>query len=44
MKDEREVYFEAEKKVAITFVDVTSAAETLVKNHLCGPSAAYFLS
>ena len=44
MKDEREVYYEADQKVAITFVDVTSAAETLVKNHLCGPTAAYFLS
>ena len=44
MKDVRETYYDAEQKVSLTFVDVTTAAETLVKNHLCGPTAAYFLS
>ena len=44
MKDVREIYYDADQKVSITFVDVTTAAETLVKNHLCGPTASYFLA
>ena len=44
MKDCREEWFDAEKKVAVTFVDVTSAAHDLARGHLCGPTSAYFLS
>ena len=44
MKDVREEWFDAERKVAVTFVDVTSAAQELARGHLCGPTSAYFLS
>jgi len=44
MKDCREEWFDAEKKVAVTVVDVTSAAQALARGHLCGPTSAYFLS
>ena len=44
MKDCREEWFDAERRVAVTFVDVTSAAQTLVRGHLCGPTSAYFLT
>ena len=44
MKDVREEWLDAEKKVTVTFVDVTSAAQTLARGHLCGPTSAYFLS
>ena len=44
MKDVREEWFDAERKVAVTFVDVTSAAQELARRHLCGPTSAYFLS
>ena len=43
-KDCREEWFDAERRVAVTFVDVTSAAQTLARGHLCGPTSAYFLS
>ena len=44
MKDVREEWFDAERRVAVTFADVTSAAQDLVRGHLCGPTSAYFLS
>ena len=44
MKDRREEWFDAEKKVAVTIADVTSAAQELARAHLCGPASAYFLS
>lgn len=44
MKDCRETWYDAEKKVAVTIVDVTGAAQALARGHLCGPTAAHFLS
>ena len=44
MKDCREEWFDAEKKVAVTIVDVTSAAEALARGHLAGPTAAHYLT
>ena len=40
----RETWYDAEKKVAVTIVDVTGAAQALARGHLCGPTAAHFLS
>lgn len=44
MKDVREEWYDAEKKVAVTFVDVTSAAQALARGHLAGPTAAKYLT
>lgn len=44
MKDCREEWFDAEKKVAVTIVDVTSAAQALARGHLAGPTAAHYLT
>lgn len=44
MKDCREEWYDKESKVAVTLVDATSAAQALVRGHLCGPTSAYFLS
>ena len=44
MKDVREEWYDPSKKVAVTFVDVTSAAQDLARAHLSGPTSAYFLS
>jgi len=44
MKDCREEWYDAAEKVAVTMVDVTSAAQALVRGHLSGPTSAYFLS
>lgn len=44
MKDCREEWFDSERKVAVTFADVTSAAQALARGHLCGPTSAYFLA
>lgn len=44
MKDCREEWFDAEKKVAVTIVDVTSAAQELARGHLAGPTAAHYLA
>ena len=44
MKDCREEWFDAEKKVSVVVVDVTSAAQELARGHLCGPTAAYYLA
>ena len=44
LKDCREEWYESEKKVAVTLVDVTGAAQALARGHLCGPTAAYYLT
>ena len=44
MKNQREEWYDKELKVAVTIVDVTEAAQSLVRGHLCGPTSAYFLS
>ena len=44
MKDCREEWYDPDRKVAVTFVDVTSAAQDLARGHLCGPTSAYFLA
>ena len=44
MKDCREEWYDKEAKVAITIVDVTSAAQELCRGHLCGPTAGHYLT
>ena len=44
MKDCREEWFDAESKVAVTIVDVTSAAQELARGHLAGPTSTHFLT
>ena len=44
MKDSREEWYDAEAKVAVTIVDVTSAAQALARGHLSGPTAAHYLT
>lgn len=44
MKDCREEWYDSGKKVAVTLVDVTSAAQELVRGHLAGPTAAHYLT
>lgn len=44
LRDAREEWFDSERKVAVTFADVTSAAQELARRHLCGPTSAHFLS
>ena len=44
MKNLREEWYDAEKKVAVTIVDVTDAARALAGGHLTGPTAAHYLT
>ena len=44
MKDCREEWYDKDAKVAVTIVDVTSAAQELCRGHLCGPTAAHYLT
>ena len=44
LKDCREEWYDSEKKVAVTLVDVTRAAQALPRGHLCGPTAAHYLT
>ena len=44
MKDVRETWYDAANRVAVTIVDVTTAAQDLARGHLCGPTSAYFLT
>ena len=44
MKDAREEWYDAERRVAVTIVDVTSAAQALARGHLSGPTAAHYLA
>ena len=40
----REEWYDKDKKVAVTIVDVTEAAQALARGHLCGPTSAYYLT
>ena len=44
MKDCREEWYDKDVKVAVTIVDVTSAAQELARGHLAGPTAAHYLT
>ena len=44
MKDCREEWYDKETKVAVTIVDVTSAAQELARGHLAGPTSTHFLT
>lgn len=44
MKNCREEWYDKDKKVAVTIVDVTEAAQALARGHLCGPTSAYYLT
>ena len=44
MKDCREEWYDKDAKVAVTIVDVTSAAQELARGHLAGPTSAHFLT
>jgi len=44
MCDVREQWYDAAAKVAVTFVDVTSAAQALAQGHLAGPVASHYLT
>ncbi len=44
MKDCREEWYDVRAKVAVTIVDVTSAAQELARGHLMGPTAAHYLA
>ena len=44
MKDSREEWYDAGRRVAVTIVDVTSAVQALARGHLSGPTAAYYLA
>ena len=44
MKDCREEWYDRDAKVAVTIVDVTSAAQELARGHLAGPTAAHYLT
>jgi len=44
MKDVREEWYDGEKKIAVTFVDVAGPAQILARGHLCGPTSAHFLA
>ena len=40
----RQEWYDAEKRVMVTMVDVKNAAQSLSGGHLCGPASAYVLS
>ena len=44
MRDCRDEWRSAERKVAVTVVDVTGAAQALVRERRCGPTAAHYLA
>ena len=44
MKDCREEWYDKDAKVAVTIVDVTSAAQELARGHLAGPTSTHFLT
>ena len=44
MRDCREEWYDKDAKVAVTIVDVTSAAQELARGHLAGPTAAHYLT
>lgn len=44
MKNQREEWYDAERKVSVVIVDVSEAAQTLAKGHLAGPVSAHYLT
>jgi molecular chaperone Hsp33 len=44
MENSRQEWYDAEKRVAVTIVDVKAAAQALARGHLSGPASAYCLS
>ena len=44
MKDCRQQWYDPDKKVVVTFADVTSAAQELARAHLSGPVSARYLT
>lgn len=44
LENSRLEWYDAENRVAVTMVDVKSAAQSLARGHLSGPASAYFLS
>jgi molecular chaperone Hsp33 len=44
VKDCRQQWYDPDKKVAVTFADVTSAAQELARAHLSGPVSARYLT
>ena len=44
MKDCREEWYDKDAKIAVTIVDVTSAAQELARGHLAGPTSTHFLT
>ena len=44
VRDCREEWYDKEAKVAVTIVDVTSAAQELARGHLAGPTSTHFLT
>lgn len=44
MKDCREEWYDATSRVAVTFVDVATAAQDLARAHLSGPTSAHCLA
>lgn len=44
MKNLREEWYDAGKKVAVTIADVTEAAQALARGHLAGPTSAHYLA
>lgn len=44
MTNRREEWYDAEKKVSVTIVDVTDAAQQLARGHLSGPTASRALA
>lgn len=44
LENSRQEWYDADKRVSITMVDVKTAAQALARGHLSGPAAAYYLS
>lgn len=44
LENVRQEWYDADKRVAVTMVDVKAAAQALARGHLSGPTSAYFLA
>lgn len=44
LKDAREEWYDAERRVSVVFADATTAAQELARGHLAGPTSAHFLA
>jgi molecular chaperone Hsp33 len=44
VKNSREEWYDGEKKIAVTIVDVTEAAQELARGHLTGPVSTHYLA